>query len=113
MATDTHIEDHDDSKDGRIAALRDLLSSPGWQLLREQAAKDWGPAGYGAQMQAALASVPQGPDRAYEIARLAEQLDNTCQAVNRIIAWPTEELHRLEPVKESTRPFNKLRRAWS
>ncbi len=86
-----------------LPALRELVQSAGWQLLKAQALAEWGPAGYGREMQRALASVPVGPDRPYELARIAEQVDNTAKAVNALIRWPDEEIKKLAPAKKPSR----------
>ena len=104
MATDT------ESPDSLIGALRDLVQSEGWRLLKAQCDTEWGPAGYGRRMQEALAQVPAGPDRAYEIARVAEQVDATARAVNALVTWPTEEIKRLSPSQKSANPLQALRR---
>lgn len=75
-------------------ALRDLLQSEGWRIFKEAADFEWGAHGYGRRMQEALNSIPVGPERAYELAQVAERVDATAHAVNKIIAWPTEELRR-------------------
>jgi hypothetical protein len=90
--------------------LKELVQSEGWRLLVEQAKREFGPEGYGRAMQRALSSIPQGPDRAYEIARVAEQIESTAKAVNDLIKWPKEEIARLAPKPESRRPFASLRR---
>lgn len=101
----------EEPSDPVLGALRDLLQSEGWRLLKAQAADEWGPVGYGRQMQRALSAIPNGPDRAYELARVAEQVDATARAVNALIAWPTEELTRRAPTQRSHRPFASLRRS--
>lgn len=83
-----------------VSALTDLLSSEGWQLLREQAIHEWGATGYGARMKEALSRIPAGPDRAYELARVAEEVDATSNAVNALVAWPSEEIKRRTAQKE-------------
>ncbi len=92
-------EPDDDGPESTIGALRDLVQSRGWQIVREQAEREYGPAGYGREMQRALASVPTGPERAYELARIAEQVDATARAVNALIKWPEEQIARLTPKK--------------
>lgn len=90
----------DPDKDGEATvdeALRDLLQSEGWRIFKAAAEHEWGPTGYGRRMQEALSQIPTGPDRAYELARVAEQVDATATAVNKIIAWPSEELRRRSP----------------
>lgn len=82
-----------------VGALRELVQSRGWQLLKEQADREYGPAGYGREMQRALASVPAGPERPYELARLAEQVDNTARAVQALVKWPEEQIAKLTPKK--------------
>lgn len=98
----------DDS--GELAALKDLLQSEGWTLLTAHLDKTWGPVGYGWQMQTALATIPHGPDRAYELARVAEQVDATARAVNDIVAWPLERIHQLTEPAKPKRPFDAFRR---
>lgn len=83
-----------EEQDSITAALRDLVSSEGWRIFKEAAEREWGASGYGREMQHAITAIPHGPDRAYELARVAEQVDATARAVNQIIAWPTEELAR-------------------
>ena len=89
---------HDDP-DSPLGALRDLVQSPGWALLKAQAEHDWGPAGYGREMQRAIASVASGPDRAYELARIAEQVDATARAVHALMTWPDQQIGALTPKK--------------
>lgn len=95
-----------------LNALRDLVQSPGWKILAEHVDRVWGPRGYGIEMQRAIANVPQGPDRPYEIARVAEQVENTAQAVMALVRWPGQEIVRLTEKKTSSRrPFAGLRRS--
>lgn len=96
-----------------MVALRDLVQTEGWRVLKAQADNEWGPQGYGRRMQEALATVPNGPDRPYELARIAEQVDATARAVNALIGWPAEEISRRSPAKKMSRPFDSLRRQHS
>lgn len=96
--------------EGALAALRDLVQSEGWRLLKDRATVDYGPVGYGHRMQEALNSIPGGPDRPYELARVAEQVDATARAINLLIKWPEEEIARLSPAKVSANPLQRLRR---
>lgn len=89
--------------------LRTLLASAAWQWFWQEAQREWGPAGYGRKMQAALASVPSGPDRAFELARVAEAVDAQAQAVNALMSRPQAELSRLTQ-KTKPRPFEGFRR---
>jgi hypothetical protein len=93
-----------------ISALRDLLASPGWQLLEAQIAREWGPEGYGRRMQEALSRIKPGPDRAYELAAVAETVEATARAVEQIRRWPAEQIKALSPEKPKG-PFASLRRA--
>lgn len=61
-------------------------------------------------MQQALANIPAGPDRDYEIARVAQQIDATARAVNMLMAYPSERLAQLSPAKKSGQPFAPWRR---
>lgn len=105
------MAENDDEKDPIRSALSDLLQSEGWRFYKQAAEHEWGPSGYGRRMQEALTSIPVGPDRAYELARVAEQVDATANAVNALIAWPSEELRRRTPAPVSRRPFANLRRS--
>lgn len=96
-------EVEDDGPDSTLGALRELLVSRGWHLLKVQADREWGPEGYGRRMQEALAKVPAGPDRAYEIADVAERVDATARAVHQIMRWPSEQLRELAPAKKPAR----------
>lgn len=98
-----------DAPDAILGSLRDLVQSAGWQLLKQQAAHEWGPEGYGRQMQHALSTIPAGPERAYELARVAEQVDATAKAVHALIQWPEEQIRQLAPSKPARR-FDALRR---
>lgn len=101
----------DDQDDGaELAALRELVQSAGWQVLRAYGDKTWGPVGYGWKMHEALATIPAGADRVYEIARVAEQVDATARAVNEIFAYPESRIAQLTTPKASGRPFDALRR---
>lgn len=100
----------EDRPDEIVPALRELVQSSGWQLLLERAKHEWGPAGYGRRMQEALSQVPTGPDRAYEIARVAEQVDATAKAVNTILSWPDAQIAELTSRRETKQPFARLRR---
>jgi hypothetical protein len=93
-----------------VAALNDLLSSEGWRIFKESAAVEWGPGGYGRRMQEALSTVPHGPDRPYELARIAEQVDATARAVEQIVAWPSEEVRRRAAPKQRAGVLDHLRR---
>lgn len=92
------------------AALRDLLASPGWRLLEDQIRREWGPQGYGRRMQEALSSIKPGPDRAYELAAIAETVEATARAVEQIRAWPAEQIKRVTPEKPKG-AFASLRRS--
>lgn len=94
-----------------VAALRDLLASEGWRIYKSTAEHEWGPSGYGRRMQEALSSIPHGPERSYELARVAEQVDATANAVNSLISWPSEELRKRSAPPVSRRPFHNLRRS--
>lgn len=98
-----------DVETSELGALKDLVQSEGWRLMKAHADKEWGPAGYGWQMQAALARIPNGPDRAYEVAAVAERVDATAKAVNNLFAYPQERIAQLT-VTKATRPFDALRR---
>jgi hypothetical protein len=87
----------EDAEDGRLAALRELVQSEGWAILKAHAVTLFGPEGYGREMQAALSSIPAGPDRAYEIAQVAERVEATARAVNGLILWPTSQLQAATP----------------
>ena len=99
--------DHDGSE---LSALVDLTQSEGWRLVLGYLRAEWGPEGYGRKMQAELSKVAAGPDRAYEIARLAEQIDATSEAVNLIASWPDERVKQLREPSKSRAPFAALRR---
>jgi hypothetical protein len=73
----------------QVAALRDLLASPGWRLVRAFADHEWGPRGYGHRMQEAVTSTPGGAERAYELADAVQRVHQTAAAVNALIAWPS------------------------
>lgn len=100
----------DDGTEGRAAALKDLLDSEGWKLLARHAADEWGDIGYGQRMKAAVRNVQQGPERVYELARVAEQVDATKAALDEILNWPFQELQRLATTKTKAGPFAGLRR---
>jgi hypothetical protein len=107
MSADVDVQ----TKPGEIAmALRELLASPGWQLLEQQIEREWGPSGYGRRMQEALSRIKPGPDRAYELAAVAETVEATARAVEQIRRWPTEQIKALSPEKPKG-PFASLRRA--
>ena len=97
------------TSDAIRSALRDLVQSEGLKLFDAQIAEEWGPSGYGRRMQEALAQVPNGPDRAFEIAAVAERVDATARAVEAIRRWPYEQISKREPVKPKG-PFASLRR---
>lgn len=80
--------------DAITGALRDLLQSEGWRIFKEAAGEQWGAVGYGKEMQRAIASVPRGPERQYELGRIAEQVEITAQALHQILSWPAEEIKR-------------------
>lgn len=100
---------NEDEQDSITVALRDLVQSEGWRIFKQAADAEWGALGYGREMQRAIASVPHGPDRSYELARVAEQVEATAQAVHQILAWPVDELKRRAP-KEAPGRFDRLRR---
>jgi hypothetical protein len=97
------------STEEQIAALRELLESTGWKMLLEYANDLTGPIGYSRSMQHALASIPAGPDRPYELMRATEQIQAVAQAVTQVTNWPAEALAQLTPKKHSV-PFEMLRR---
>jgi hypothetical protein len=93
-----------------LSALKEMTQTRGWSLFVDHLKAEWGPQGYGRRMQEALSSVPAGPDRVYEIARIAEQVDATARAVNALVEWPKDEMKRQTPDKSDTRLFGGLRR---
>lgn len=99
-----------DEGDPIVSALKDLLQSEGWRIFKDAAAASWGPSGYGMEMQRALSTIPHGPERAYELARVAEQVDATARAVNEIMAWPSQEVSRRLGPKPRTGPLDHIRR---
>lgn len=99
---------HDDGTE--LRALQELVQSDGWKILRTHADHDWGPTGYGQRMQEALASVKPGPERDYEIARIAQQVDDTARAVNLLMAYPAQRIGLLVGPKKSGQPFAPWRR---
>lgn len=101
--------DQDDEQPALVSALQDLLQSPGWAWIRQIAEQDYGPAGYGRRVMAAIAAIPAGPERTYELARVTEQIHEECQAVNALIKRPKDELAKLTQ-KKAPRPFDHLRR---
>lgn len=103
--------DADDPRAHQLVVLHDLVQSEGWALLVAHLKQEWGPDGYGRKMQTALAGIPAGPDRAYAIERVAEQIDATARAVNEIVEWPAIQMRALTPSASSRRPFASLRRA--
>jgi hypothetical protein len=102
-------DEQDTPSDAILPALRDLVQSEGWRLLCEQVKREWGPQGYGRRMQEAISTVPNGPERAYELARVAEEVDATAKAVNQVMAWPENQIRELTP-KRAPRAFESLRR---
>lgn len=98
-----------DEKDPVVAALQELLHSEGWKIFKAAADAAWGPTGYGYEMRQTLATIPAGPDRSWEIAQAAERVEATAKAVEKIIAWPTEEISRRTTASVPARPFAKLR----
>lgn len=100
--------------EARYEALKALVESDGWKIMTRRSADEWGYVGYGHRMKTALDDLPQGPDRVYELARIAEQVTATKTAIDEIMAWPTQEiddLHKkLKPEPKSRRPFDALRR---
>lgn len=102
------IEDR--STEEQIAALKDLLQSTGWKMLLEYANDLTGPIGYSRSIQQALAKIPNGPDRPYELMRATEQIQAVAEAVTRVTNWPSEQLAQLTPKKASGMPFEMLRR---
>jgi hypothetical protein len=46
---------------------------------------------------------PAGPDRPYEIARVAEQVEATRKAVDSIFAYPTERIAQLTAPKQTVK----------
>lgn len=95
----------------RAGALKDLVESEGWKLLARRAADEWGEVGYGRRMRLAIEQTQQGPDRVYEVARIAEEVTATKRAIDEILNWPFQELQRLKPAPKSRRPFDALRRS--
>jgi hypothetical protein len=101
--------DEQASREEIANALRDLLQSRGWQLLKEQAEREWGPAGYGRRLEEALATVDAGPDRAYAVTETVDRVRATARAVSQILAWPSEQLRTAAPAKQPS-AFERLRR---
>ena len=93
-----------------LVALRDLVQSDGWRLFRQYLATEHGPAGYGRAVQTAIAAIPHGPDRAYDVQRVVDQIDATERAVNELAEWPHRRIRELSPDTVSRRPFASLRR---
>ena len=100
-------EDQDPAE--RVAALKDLVQSPGWALLTRHAADEWGEVGFGRRMRAAVTQVQPGPDRVYDLARVAEEVTATKAAMDAVLNWPFQELQRLAAPQKSRIPFAALR----
>ncbi len=91
-------------------AYAELVQMPGWQLFVATARQEWGGEGYGRKMRAALASVPPGPDRPYEVARVAERIDDQATAINNLLSVPAERIKAVAATVAPSRPFEALRR---
>ncbi len=96
--------------DSEVGALRDLIQSEGWRLFRAKLAEEWGPAGYGRQLQAALAKIPPGPDQPYELSHTVQLVTATAAAVNQLVKWPEEQLGRIAPKAPHGTALDRLRR---
>lgn len=102
------LSDPEDEETGEARALRELLESSGWAILKRAIDQQWGPRAYGLKMRALLRQV-QGDTRQQEVARQADQLEATCNAVDEVIAWPAQRLRQLE-TRLPGRAFADLRR---
>lgn len=104
-------EDQDDAPESHERqALTDLLQSEGWKVFRAYLDKQWGPAGYGWQMQQALTEIPHGPERAYELATVAERVDAVARVVNDLAVWPQERIRELAQPTKAKAAFAPWRR---
>jgi hypothetical protein len=92
-----------------IPVLRDLLHSDGWTWFTDYVAKEWGPAAYGRKINAALSTIPAGPDYPYEVAKVTQQIHAECEAINALVKHPSELLKRLTD-KTPARRFDRFRR---
>jgi hypothetical protein len=112
VAVATDPTDQDVLTPEAIAAqLQELVQTPGWQLLIAQADREWGPRGYGCRMQEALTAIPQGPDRPYQLAQVAEQVDATARAVQQILGWPQAQIRMIATRESAPRRFAAFRRS--
>ncbi len=100
----------DADEDTDLLALRDLLRHRGFELMWAHIRKEYGPEGYGRKVQAAMAAIPAGPDRPYEMARVADEIGAMTKAVNEIMEWPLREVKRLKPEHRTLNPLDRLRR---
>lgn len=103
--------DDDRSPANIVAALKDLIQSDGWKLFVAQLEHEWGPAGFGREVQRVTAAIPPGQENAYEIADAVKRVQMTAKAVNDLVKWPEEQIRALSDPRVDRRPFAALRRS--
>jgi len=103
------VADEQDDDAPLPIALRDLVLSDGWRWLCQQADLEAGPAAYGKRINAAIAAIPAGPNREFEVSAAIDKIHASCEAVNALIAKPKEMLQRLTETPKK-RPFEGFRR---
>lgn len=104
MQVEVRLAEHDEEQatpDSVVAALRELMQSEGWRLLREQADREWGPTGMGRRLAEAIETVAAGPNQDYELADTVKRTYGTAQAVMALVKWP-EEVIRARTQNQST-----------
>lgn len=82
----------------RETMLKDLLTSPGWLLFKEEARKQWGPEGYGRKVSQAIAN----HTGTAALSQAVEIVHATAQEVNALVKWPEDEIKKLQPKPEVT-----------
>ncbi len=97
-------------EDTDLLALRDLLRHRGFEMQWAHAKQEYGPEAYGRKLQAAFAAIPPGPDRAYQMEKVTDEIGAMFKAVNELMEWPLQEVKRRAPERQSKRPFDALRR---
>lgn len=110
MSDEPDIQTDETSSEGVADALDAMLRTPGWRIFWQHARQESGPEGYGRAVAQALASIGTGPDRQYEVTAAMDRIHFTADAINRLMAWPVEEIARLSSKKAKPRLFEQFRK---
>lgn len=79
--------------DRRADALRELCESQGWQMLKDECVRQWGPSACFERLERELSQLPKGDPIAHDDA--VAQVVAVKNAIQSMLEWPSAEYKRL------------------